>query len=112
MQKIQIQTHDPSPSYMLIWKGKKYCKFGTCQDCSSWIFSVRSETCLGFPDGSDGKESAWNAGDPDSIPGLGRSPGEENGYPLLYSRLENSMDRRAWRATVHGVAKSRTQLSD
>ena len=63
---------------------------------------------MGFPDDSDGKESAWNAGDPDSIPGLGRSPGEENGYPLLYSCLENSMDRGAWQATVHGVAKSWT----
>ena len=49
---------------------------------------------MGFPGGSDGKESACNAGDPGSIPGLGRSPGEGNGNPLLqYSRLENLMDR-------------------
>ena len=48
-----------------------------------------------FPGGSAGKESACNAGDPVSIPGLGRSPGEGNGYPLQYSCLENSMDRRA-----------------
>ena len=54
----------------------------------------------GFPGGSDGKESAWNAGDPVSIPGLGKSPGEGNGYPLQYSCLENSKDRRAWPATV------------
>ena len=54
-----------------------------------------------------GRESACNAGDPGSIPGLGRSPGEGNGNPLQYSCLKNSMDRRgAWRATVHGVAKS------
>ena len=53
-----------------------------------------------------------NAGDLGSIPGLGRSPGEGNGYPLLYSCLENSMDRGAWRATVHGVTKSWTQLND
>ena len=59
-----------------------------------------------------GKESACNAGDPGSIPGLGRSAGEGNGYPLQYSGLENSMDRGAWQVTVHGVAKSRTQLSD
>ena len=52
--------------------------------------------------GSDGKESACNAGDPGSIPGLGRSPGEGNGNPLQYSRLENPMDRGAWQATVHG----------
>ena len=56
--------------------------------------------------------SACNAGDPGSIPGLGRSPGEGNGNPLQYSCLENPMDREVWRATVHGVAKSRTQLSD
>ena len=50
--------------------------------------------------GSDGKESAFNAGDPDSIPGLERSPGEGNGYPLQYSCLENPMDTGAWQATV------------
>ena len=63
---------------------------------------------LGFPSGSDGKESAYNAGDLGSIPGLGRSPREGNGNPLQYSRLENSMDRGVWRATVHGVTKSWT----
>jgi len=62
---------------------------------------------LGFPGGSDGKDSACNSGDPGLIPGLGRSPGEGNGNPLQYSCLENSMDRGTWRATVHGVAKSR-----
>ena len=54
-----------------------------------------------------GKETACSAGDPSSIPGSGRSPGEGNGYPLQYSGLENSMD-----CIVHGVAKSQTQLSD
>ena len=58
---------------------------------------------------SNGKESA---GDQGSNPGLGRSTGEENGNPLQYSWLENSIDREAWRATVHGVPKSRTRLSD
>ena len=62
----------------------------------------------GFPGGSDGKEYAGNAGDLDSIPGMGRSSGEGYGYPFQYSGLENSMDRGAWWATVHGVAKSRT----
>ena len=66
----------------------------------------------GFPDGSDGKESDPIAGDPGSVPGLRRSPGEENGYPLQYSCLENSMDRGAWRAVVREVSKSQTQLSD
>ena len=61
-----------------------------------------------FPGGSDGKVSAYNVGDPDSIPGLGRSSGEGNGNPLQYSCLENLMDGGALEATVHGVAKSRT----
>ena len=62
--------------------------------------------------GSEVKASASNAGDPDSIPGSGRSPGEGNGNPLQYSCLENPMDGEAWQATVHRVAKSRTRLSD
>ena len=62
---------------------------------------------MDFPCGSAGKESACNAGDLGSIPGLGRSPGEGKGDPLQYSCLENSMDY-----TVHGVAKSRARLSD
>ena len=66
----------------------------------------------GFPGGSDGKESACNMGDPGLIPGLGRSPGEGNGYPLQYSCLKNSMDTEAWKATIHGITKSQTQLSD
>jgi len=64
------------------------------------------EVLQGFLVGSDGKESACNAGDPSLIPGMGRSPGEGNGHPLQYSYLENSMDRGAWWATIHGVAKS------
>ena len=60
---------------------------------------------MGFPGNSDGKESACNAGNLDLIPGSGRSPGEGNGNPLQYSCLGNSMDRGAWRATVHGVPK-------
>ena len=66
----------------------------------------------GFPGGSEVKASAWDAGDPGSIPGLGRSPGEGNGNPLQYSCLENPMEGGAWQATVHGVAKTRTRLSD
>ena len=63
---------------------------------------------MGFPGGSDGKESARNAGDSGLIPGLGRFPGEGNGYLLQNSCLKNSMDRGAWQTTVHGVAKSWT----
>ena len=66
---------------------------------------------LGFPGGSDSKESTCNVGDLGSIPGSGRSPGEGNGNPLQYSCLRNPMDRGARWATVHGVAKSRTRLT-
>ena len=62
---------------------------------------------MGFPGGSAGKESTCNAGDLGSIPGLGRSPGEEKGYPLQYSGLESSLD-----CIVRGVSKSRTRLSN
>ena len=65
-----------------------------------------------FSGGSESKESACNAGDLGSIPGLGRSPGEGNGNPLQNSYLENPMDRGSWWTTVHGVAKSQTWLSD
>ena len=65
---------------------------------------------LGFPDGSDSKESACNVGDLGSIPGLGRSPGGGHGNPLQYSCLENPMVRGPWQATAHGVAKSQTRL--
>ena len=67
---------------------------------------------IGFPGGSDGKESVYNAGDLGLTPESGRSPGEGNGNPFPYSCLKNSMDREAWWATVYGAAKSRTQLSD
>ena len=67
---------------------------------------------LAFPGGSGVKNLAANAGDMELIPGLGRSPGGGNGNPLHYSCLENSMDRRPWRATVYEGAKSRTRLRD
>ena len=67
---------------------------------------------MDFPGDSDGKASAYNAGDLGSIPGSGRSLGEGNGNPLQYSCLESPMDGGAWWATVHGVAKSRTRPSD
>ena len=82
----------------MIWQ--LYC----FSSCILWI--------IGFLGGSDGKESANNAGDPGSIPESGRSPGQGNGNPLQDSRLENSKDRRAWWAMVHGAIKSWTRLSD
>ena len=65
-----------------------------------------------FPCGSNGKESACSEGDLSSVPGWERSPGEWDRYPLQYSCLENSVDGGAWQATVDGVAKSQTQLSN
>ena len=63
---------------------------------------------MGFPGGSDGKESACSTGDPGLIPRLGRSPGEGNGNPLQYSCLENPMDRGTCRTIVHRIAESGT----
>ena len=75
---------------------------------TSKVLHILGSSLVGksFPGGSDDKESACNAGDLSSIPGSGRSPGEENDYPYQYSCLENSMDGGAWQATVHGIAKS------
>ena len=73
-----------------------------------WALTVRK----GLPCGSNGKQSACNVGDLGSFPGLGRSSGEGNGNPLQYSCLENPIDIGAWWATVDGVAKSQTRLSD
>ena len=70
---------------------------------------MKDNSCS-FPQSSVGKESACSAGDLGSISGWGRSPGEGNGNPLQYSCLENPMDRGAWRATVHGIARVRQDL--
>ena len=83
----------------------KIRKHSKCPSTHDWLKMWCIWKILGhyyFP----GKESACNAGDPGSVPELGRSPGEGNGYPLQYSCLENSMERGAWQAIVHGVAKS------
>ena len=77
-----------------------------------YIINVHFNYKFGFPGGSDGKEYACNARDPGLIPGSGKSSGEGNGYRLQYSCLEKSLDRGAWQATVHGVAKSQTRLGD
>ena len=91
---------------LLLWLGAKasglppICRM----ESETFLYSTR----MGFPGGSDGKESACDARDLGSIPGLGRSPVEGHGNALQYSCLENPMDRGAWRATFHGVAKSQT----
>ena len=94
-----------SPTIIVLLSISPFMSISVC--LMYWEISLRR-----FPGGSDGKVSACNAGDLGSIPGLGRSPGEGNGNPLQYSCLENSVDGEAWWATVHGVAKSRTRLSD
>ena len=76
------------------------------------LSAVNTDLPMTFLGGSDSKASAYNARDLGSIPGLGRSPREGNGNPLPYSCLENPMDGGAWWATVHGVSKSQTRLSD
>ena len=96
-----------------------FCIIALCTPCSIWSigFSLASHlrkpeypwtafptVLMDFPGGSDGKASVYNVGDPGSIPGSGRSPGEGNGSPLQYSCLENPMDGGAWWAIVHGVA--------
>ena len=82
-------------------------RFSTPSNSGGFGFAIPLSPLLGFPGASAGKESTCNVGDLGSIPGLGKSLGEGNGYPVQYSGLENSMDY-----TVHGVAKSWTQLSN
>ena len=95
IQKMKIMASGPITSWQIDGE--------TMEIVTDFIF---------FPGVSVGKESAHNAGDPGSIPGSGRSPGERNDNPLQYSGLENSSVRGAWGATVHGVTKSQTPLSD
>ena len=84
-----------------------------CHWLTRGLLTLASLVCVswGFPGGSDRKGSAGSAGDPGSVPGSGRAPGEGNDYPLQYSCLENSVDRGAWRAAVHGLTELDT-LSD
>ena len=77
-----------------------------------WWECKRAQPSVWVSGGSDSKESTCNAGDPHSVPEWGRPPGGRNGYPLQHSCLETSMDRRSWQATAHGVANSRTRLSN
>ena len=87
-----------SSCYLLV-----FATLGWLCPCLTWVLFLSD-----FPGGADGKASVYSAGDPGSIPGLGRSPEEGNGTPLQYSCLENPTDGGAWWATIHGVTKSRT----
>ena len=97
--------------------GSPFLVWGWCWLKHSWVLvewnwnKGKHSLSLGFPGGSDSKESACNAGDLGSLPGCGRSPGEMNGYLFQCSCLENPMDRGAQWATAHGVAKSQTWLT-
>ena len=105
-----------------VYPGEKSSRFGEqlvktnakllCKVTILIYTSISLQTLQGFPSSSVGKESACNAEDWGLIPGSGRSPGERNGNPLQYSCLENPMDGEAWWATVHGIAKCWTRLSD
>ena len=86
-----------------------WCGVTAAAECDDLVAGI---TFWGFPSGSDRKESACNAGDPRSIPELGRFPGEGDGYSLQYSCLENPMDRGACRVTVYGVTKSQIRLRE
>ena len=101
----------PEEKVVLLSKGKLWGDILEQGNIANRMVWTRVLCLSGFPGGSAGKESACDAGDLCSIPGSGRSPPEGNGYPLQYC-LENSMDRGAWWATVPGVTKKQTQLSD
>ena len=96
-------------SFVFIAKG---CREPKCPLVCQWTKQIWHSQSMEIPCGSDSEESARNAGDLGSVPGLGRSPGEGNGYPLQYSCLENPMDRGVWWVTIHGISESQTQLSD
>ena len=113
----QYPQHSPRMqclSSILVWALQRNRTNLICTHMCMYIYTYVYEhiyiyiyVCMGFPGGSDGKKSAWSAGNPSLIPGSGRSPGEGNGKPLQYSCLENSMDRGAWWATVHGSQRIR-----
>ena len=88
-------------------KRKRMKMIKATQFCDKWDLAIN----LGFPGGSDSKESTCNAGDLGLTPGWGRHPEERNGNPLQYSCLENFMNRGEWKATAHGIPESWTRLS-
>ena len=121
MKNIELhwnQTANPllldlfSPKSMLVTISDSKGKLNPVKCASLWEIGKGEGGTISLSGGSEVKASACNAGDLGSNPGSGRSPGEGNGNPLQYSCLENPMDGGAWWATVHGVAKSRTRLSD
>ena len=113
MKKFESITFQLCPcSFSSYCRISDISKYGKYREMGREFFLL-SPSYGAFPDGSVVKNPPANAGDArdtGSIPGLGRSPGEGNGNPLQYSCLENPMDRGAWQAAVHGVARSQTRL--
>ena len=109
-----MAPHSSTPAWKIPWTEEPggLQSMGLLWVGYDWATELNWILFLGFPGGSEVKASACNAGDQGLIPGLGGSPGEGNGNLLQYSCLENPMDGGAWWATVHGVAKSWTWLSD
>ena len=113
-----MATHSSTLAQKIPWTeepGAGYCPWGHKESDTTEQLSDFTNTLQGFPGGTVVKNPPANAGDArdaGSIPGSGRFPESGNGNLLQYSGLENHMDRGAWQATVHGVAKSRTQLSN
>ena len=108
-RKIPLEKEMAPHSSILAWRIPWMEEPGRLQSTGSQRVWHDWATSLSL---SDGKESACNAGDLGLIPEWGKALEERNGYPLQYSCLENPMDREAWRAIVHGAAKSRTQLTN
>ena len=108
--RMDIQGLDITSSY---WKTESRSLFRQDEFLIVQLLMLFYRTAVKFKGlYQPGKESVCSAGDPDSVPGSGRSPGEGNGYPHQYSCLENPMDRGALWAIVHGIKKSQTQLSN
>ena len=112
LKQLGMHIHAPSLCKVHIDSENIYTRHIWFMYVHWWLYFIQWKVCLStemdFPGDSDVEESACNVGDLSYIPGLGRSPGEGNCYPFQYSGLENSMDRWAWRPTVHGVAEIRT----
>ena len=100
----EMDTTERPTLYITLILYQCICYFGRYYSYKRKMYTYSTVNVWGFPSGSGSKESACNAGDLGSIPELGRPPGGGNGNPLQYSCLENSMDKGAWWATVHGLS--------
>ena len=109
---VRTRTVPVSTSHFILFSNLHLCHFKNVIKWNHLVCNILKLPFKIFPGGSDGKESTCIVGGPGSISGSGRSPGGLKGYPLQSSCLENPRDRGAWWATIHGVTKSQTRLSD